>query len=80
LFWFGFQASYRAAQTAAQQERLGLWSDTQTPVPPWEYGHAAHWRHRGESQKRSDQICPFVHPRGMRIDWRCASLHHRSSG
>jgi endonuclease YncB( thermonuclease family) len=35
------QASYRAAQTAAQQERRGLWSDTQTPVPPWEFRHAA---------------------------------------
>ena len=36
------QTSYRAAQTAAQQERHGLWSDTQTPVPPWEFRHAAH--------------------------------------
>ena len=36
------QASYRAAQTAAQQERRGLWSDTQTPAPPWEFRHAAH--------------------------------------
>ena len=35
------QTSYRAAQTAAQQERRGLWSDTQTPVPPWEFRHAA---------------------------------------
>jgi endonuclease YncB( thermonuclease family) len=34
------QASYRAAQTAAKQERRGLWSDTQEPVPPWQYRHA----------------------------------------
>jgi micrococcal nuclease len=43
------QTSYRAAQTAAQQERRGLWSDTQTPVPPWECRHAAH----RQSQKLS---------------------------
>jgi endonuclease YncB( thermonuclease family) len=36
------QASYRAARTAAKQERRGLWRDTQTPVPPWEFRHAAH--------------------------------------
>jgi endonuclease YncB( thermonuclease family) len=29
------QESYHAAQLAAQQERRGLWSDTQEPVPPW---------------------------------------------
>ena len=31
------QASYHAAQAAAQQERLGLWGDSQEPVPPWLY-------------------------------------------
>jgi endonuclease YncB( thermonuclease family) len=36
------QASYHTAQAAAQQERRGLWSDTQEPVPPWEFRHAAH--------------------------------------
>jgi endonuclease YncB( thermonuclease family) len=36
------QESYHAAQLAAQQERRGLWSDTLTPVPPWEFRHAAH--------------------------------------
>jgi endonuclease YncB( thermonuclease family) len=36
------QTSYHAAQAAAQQERRGLWSDTQTPVPPWEFRHAVH--------------------------------------
>ena len=36
------QESYHAAQLAAQQERCGLWADTQEPVPPWEFRHAAH--------------------------------------
>ena len=29
------RASYRAAQLAAQQERRGLWADTQEPLAPW---------------------------------------------
>jgi endonuclease YncB( thermonuclease family) len=34
------QASYRQAETEAREQRRGLWSDSQTPVPPWEYRHA----------------------------------------
>ena len=33
------QASYRQAETEAREQRRGLWSDTQEPVPPWEYRH-----------------------------------------
>lgn len=36
------EARYHAAQLSAQQERRGLWSDTQQPVPPWVYRHAGH--------------------------------------
>jgi hypothetical protein len=32
-------ADVQASYHAAQQERRGLWSDTQEPVPPWEYRH-----------------------------------------
>ncbi len=29
--------TYGFAQTNAQQNRLGLWSDTQQPIPPWDF-------------------------------------------
>jgi endonuclease YncB( thermonuclease family) len=32
------QASYRQAESEAQQERRGLWADP-NPVPPWEFRH-----------------------------------------
>ena len=35
------QANYRQAETKAREERRGLWSDSQEPVPPWEWRHAA---------------------------------------
>jgi endonuclease YncB( thermonuclease family) len=38
------QASYRQAECEAKQPRLGLWSDTQTPVPPWLYRRSARLR------------------------------------
>jgi endonuclease YncB( thermonuclease family) len=34
------QANYRQAETEAWEQQRGLWSDTQAPVPPWEYRRA----------------------------------------
>ena len=34
------QASYKQAEADARAQRRGLWSDTQEPVPPWQFRHA----------------------------------------
>jgi endonuclease YncB( thermonuclease family) len=31
------QASYRQAESEARAQKRGLWSDSQEPVPPWEF-------------------------------------------
>jgi micrococcal nuclease len=35
------QPSYQQAETVAREERRGLWSDPQEPVPPWEWRREA---------------------------------------
>jgi endonuclease YncB( thermonuclease family) len=33
------QSRYKQAETDAREQRRGLWSDSQTPIPPWQWRH-----------------------------------------
>jgi micrococcal nuclease len=33
------QASYQQAENEAMEQRRGLWGDSKTPVPPWQFRH-----------------------------------------
>jgi endonuclease YncB( thermonuclease family) len=50
------ETSYRAAQAAAQSDRLGFWQDPD-PVPPWEWRNSKKGAHPGGARDVLIRAC-----------------------